>query len=135
MSTPSKNGHLLVYSGSEWYKKLPLKELQRVIDQNKAWVEKLAAQGKIKGGQGLARSGAVITGKGRQISDGPFAESKEAIGGILHLDVETLEEAIAIAQTSPSIAYGTTVEVRPVIEECPLDAVARELAREELINA
>lgn len=98
-------------------------------------MEKLAAQGKIKGGQGLARCGAVVSAKGRQMSDGPFAESKEAIGGILHLDVATLEEAIAIAQTSPSIAYGTTIEVRPVTEECPLDAVARERAREELVNA
>ena len=135
MSIPNKNGHMPLYSGSEWYKKLSPEELQRVIAQNKAWVEKLAAQGKIKGGQGLARQGAMVSARGRQLSDGPFAESKEAIGGILHLDVDTLEEAVAIAQTSPSIAYGTTIEVRPVTEECPLHAHARELAREELVNA
>jgi len=136
MSISNKNGHLLVYSGSEWYKKLAPEELQRVIDQNKAWVEKLAAQGKIKGGQALARQGTIVSPKGtRQMSDGPFPESKEAIGGILHVDTETLEEAVAIAQTSPSIAHGSTIEVRPVINECPLDAHARELAREELVNA
>jgi hypothetical protein len=69
--------------------------------------------------------------KGLVVSDGPFAESKEAIGGYLLLDVETIEEAIAIAQSSPSLAYGTSIEVRPVTEECPLDVRARELAQEE----
>jgi len=54
----------------------------------------------------------------------------------LLLDVETLEEAIAIAQSSPGLAYGTSVEVRPLAEECPLDVRARELAREEqLVHA
>jgi hypothetical protein len=49
----------------------------------------------------------------------------------LLLNVETLEEAIAIAKSSPNLAYGTSIEVRPVVEECPLDVRARELAREE----
>ena len=136
MTTTNKNGHLLLYSGSEWYRQLSLEEIQRVISQNKAWVEKLAAEGKVKGGQGLVRQGAIVSAKGaRPMSDGPFAESKEAIGGFLLLDVDSFEEAVAIAQTSPSIRYGTTIEVRPVAEECPLDTVARELAREELVNA
>ena len=65
------------------------------------------------------------------VIDGPFAESKEAVGGYLVLDVETIEEAIAIAQSSPGLAYGGSIEVRPLAEECPLDARARELAREE----
>jgi hypothetical protein len=47
------------------------------------------------------------------------------------LDVETIEEAIAIAQSSPGLAYGGSIEVRPLAEECPLDIRARELAREE----
>ena len=63
--------------------------------------------------------------------DGPFAESKEAIGGYLVVDVETIEEAIAIAQSSPNLAYGGSIEVRPVAEECPLDIRARESAREK----
>lgn len=136
MSTPNKNGHLLLLSGNEWYNKLSIEEIQKVINQNKAWFERLTAQGKVKGGQALARKGATVSSKsGRFVSDGPFAESKEAIGGYLLLDVETLEEAIAIARTSPSLAYGTSIEVRPVAEECPLDVRARELARAELTTA
>lgn len=136
MSTPNKNGFLLLSSSNEWYKQLSLDEIQNLVNQNQAWFEGLAAQGKVKGGQALARSGATISGRnGWLVSDGPFAESKEAIGGYLLLDVETLEEAIAIARTIPSLAYGTSIEVRPLAEECPVDAYARELAQQELATA
>ena len=132
MSTQSQNGYMLLYRSDEWYKALSPEELQNVISQNNAWIERLTAQGKAKPGRALEREGATVSGRnGRVVSDGPFAESKEAIGGYLVLDVETLEEAIAIAQSSPSLAYGTSIEVRPVAEECPLDVCARELAREE----
>jgi hypothetical protein len=133
MNAPNKNGYLLLSNSNEWYKELSLEEIQKVVNQNKVWFERLAAQGKVKGGQALARNGATVSGRNeRLVSDGPFAETKEAIGGYLLLDVETLEEAIAIARTCPCLAYNTTIEVRPVAEECPLDARARELARQEL---
>ena len=123
---------MLLYRSSEWYKTLSQEELQKLINQNKAWFERLTAQGKAKPGRALERRGAIVSGKnGRFITDGPFAESKEAIGGYLVLDVETLEEAVAIAQTIPGLAYGGSIEVRPLAEECPLDVRARELAREE----
>jgi hypothetical protein len=96
----------------------------------------LSSQGKAKPGRALERTGVTVSGKnGRFVTDGPFAESKEAVGGYLVLDVETIEEAIAIAQSSPGLAYGGSIEVRPLSEECPLDVRARELAQEEqLVN-
>ena len=132
MNTQHQNGYMLLYRSSDWYKSLSQEELQKLIDQNKTWFEKLTAQGKTKPGRALERTGVTISGKnGRFIVDGPFAESKEAIGGYLLLDVETIEEAIAIAQSSPGLGYGGSIEVRPIAEECPLDRRARELAREE----
>jgi len=123
---------MLLYRSSEWYKTLSQEELQKLINQNKAWFERLAAQGKAKPGRALERTGAIVSGSnGRFVTDGPFAESKEAIGGYLVLDVETMDEAIAIAQSSPGLAYGGSIEVRPVADECPLDVRERELAREE----
>ena len=94
------------------------------------------AQDKVKPGRALERTGVTVSGKnGRFVMDGPFAESKEAIAGYLVVDVETIEEAIAIAQSSPNLAYGGSIEVRPMADECPLDVRARELAREEqLVN-
>jgi hypothetical protein len=133
MNTQNHNGYMLLYRSDEWYNTLSQEELQKLINQNK----RLTAQGKAKPGRALERTGVTVSGKnGRFIMDGPFAESKEAIGGYLMLDVETIEEATAIAQSSPGLAYGGSIEVRPVAEECPLDIRARELAREEqLVNA
>jgi hypothetical protein len=137
MSTQNGNGHMLLFSSNEWYKELSHDEIQKVINQTKAWFDRLNARGKVKAVQALARKSAIVSGKnGRLVSDGPFAESKEAIGGYLVLDVETLEEAIAIARTNPGLAYGTSIEIRPVTDECPLDAWARESAlQEQLANA
>ena len=123
---------MLLYRTDEWYNRLSHEELQKLIGHNQAWFERLTAQGKAKPGRALERTGVTVSGKnGRFVTDRPFAESKEAIGGYLVLDVETIEEAIAIAQSSPGLAYGGSIEVRPVAEECPLDIRARELAREE----
>ena len=132
MNTQKQNGYMLLFRSDEWYEELSYDEIQKVIGQNNAWIEKLITQGKAKPGHALPRTGATVSGEnGRIVSDGPFAESKEVIGGFLLLDVETIAEAIAIAQSSPSLAYGTSIEVRPVAEECPLNVRARELAREE----
>jgi len=132
MNTQKQNGYMLLYRSGEWYNKFSHAELQKLINQNKAWLEKLTAQGKVKPGRALERKGAIVSGvNGRIVTDGPFAESKETIGGYLVLEVEAIEEAIAIAQSSPGLAYGGSIEVRPLAEECPLDARARELAREE----
>ena len=132
MNTQNYDGYMLLYRTDEWYNRLSQQELQELIDQNKAWFESLSSQGKAKPGRALERAGVTVSGKnGRFVTDGPFAESKEAVGGYLVLDVETIEEAIAIAQSSPGLAYGGSIEIRPLAEECPLDVRARELAREE----
>ena len=127
---------MLLYRSDEFYNRLSQQELQTLMNENNAWIQRLTAQGKVKPGRALDRKGAIVSGKnGRVVTDGPFAESKEAIGGYLLVDVETLDEAIAIAQSIPGLAYGGSIEVRPIAEECPLDVRARELAREEqLVN-
>lgn len=128
----SKQGYLLMFHSNEWWKELGREELEKYIAQSNAWLEELMTSGKVKGGQALARSGAIVSGKiGRNVTDGPFAESKEVIGGYLLLDVATFEEAVAIAKTAPNIVLGTSVEVRPLTNECPSQARLEELLREE----
>ena len=132
----AKNQYLLMFSGSEWYNQLSSAEIQKLIEQSKAWFERLAAAGKAKGGQALARDGATVSGKtGRVISDGPFAESKEAIGGYMILEAASLEEAIAVAKENPAVRGGTTIEIRPLTDECPLEARARQLSGEPQLAA
>jgi hypothetical protein len=126
MST--KNEYMLLSVGNEWYNKLSAAEIKKVSETAKAWYEGLAARGIAKEGHGLARAGARITAKtGKVISDGPYAESKEAVGGYLIVQAGSMEEAIAIAKSCPTVAYGTTMEIREVNDDCPLHRRAREL--------
>ena len=131
MSPSNNNGYVLFSCSDEWYNDLSLEELQEVVKQNKAWVDRLVAQGKVKGGQALARAGVIVSGNNRRaVSDGPFAESKEVIGGTLLLDVATMDEAIAIAKACPSLRYNTHIEVRPISDDCPLNTRLRQLEQQ-----
>lgn len=134
MSETKKTSYLLISKSDEGYKQLSHEELQKLMAANEAWVGRLMAGGKARPGVALARDGATVSGK-RVVLDGPFAESKEAIGGTLVLDVATLEEAITIARECPGLRYNMTIEVRPISDECPIDAWAREKLRVEHLAA
>jgi hypothetical protein len=117
---------MLIFRGNDWHSGLSAEETQQVISQWMAWFKGLTETGKAVGGNPLAPSGKIVSGKnGRVVADGPFAESKEAIGGYFMLDVATLDEAVTIAQACPGLPYGIKVEVRPVMESCPLAAEAK----------
>ena len=116
----TKSEYLLLFRGTQWDKNLSPEELQKVTGHFMAWFERLAQQGIAKGGQPLENEGRVISGKkGRTVADGPFAESKEAIGGYFLLQLTNLDEAVEIARQCPLLDYGLTVEVRPVAAQCP----------------
>jgi hypothetical protein len=99
------------------------------MTQWKGWFERLTQAGKVKAGQPLEREGKVVSGrKGKVVADGPFAESKEAIGGYFLLEVDSLDEAVAIAKECPGLDHGAIVEVRPIAEVCPSMAQAEQQA-------
>ncbi len=112
-------GYLLLFRGEDWDHSVPTEELERFVQRVHAWFDGLAAAGKVRGGQAIGREGAIVSA--RAVVDGPFIESKEAIGGFLHLAVHTLEEAVAIAKSCPTLEYGITIEVRPALNECPVN--------------
>lgn len=121
MSTPStKSEYLLLFRGTPWDSCVSAEEFQQLMDKVMAWFEGLQQQGKVKAAQPLDSIGRTISrSKGRPVADGPFAESKEAVGGYLLLRADTLDEAATIARTNPALEYGLTIEVRPVLDECP----------------
>ena len=132
MSNQSQNGYLLLFRNTAWSKELSPEEMQQVAGKWMAWFKRLSEQGKVTGGNPLEPTGKIVSGKGgRVVADGPFAESKEAIGGYFMLNVQSLDEAVEIAKGCPGLEYGADVEVRPLAEVCPMatDAPAdRELA-------
>lgn len=122
--------YIIFFRGTGWDKGMSPQQLQESMQRFTAWFDKLTGEGKMKSGQPLFSEGKIVSSKG--VADGPFAESKEAVGGYLLLNVANLDEAVAVAQTWPGLAYGGSVEVRPVAQECPLMARARELEHAEV---
>jgi hypothetical protein len=126
MSAPNPTtDYLFLFRGEHWDKGLSPEELQQIMDKVTAWFEGLQQQGKVKASQPLGPVGRTVSGKGRTVSDGPFTESKEVVGGYLLLQADDLDAAVAIAKSCPSVDYGITIEVRPVLEECPIFERAR----------
>jgi hypothetical protein len=128
MNTPTeKTDYLLLFRGTNWDKSLSPEQLQKVVTDWYAWFDGLMQTGKCTGGHPLQNEGKLVSGKkGRTVADGPFAESKEAIGGYFYLQVADENEAVAIAQKCPGLEYGAVVEVRPVAEMCSARARALE---------
>ena len=131
MNTETTTGeYLLLFRGPHWDRGLSTDELQRVMDKVMAWFEGLNERGKIRGGQPLGGHGRVISGTdGRLVVDGPFTETKEAIGGYLVLQVHSLNEAVEIARSMPTLRCGISIEVRPILAECPIFQRHPELVR------
>ncbi|MCD6049030.1 MAG: hypothetical protein K0Q55_433 [Verrucomicrobia bacterium] len=118
--------YLFLIRGSDWDKGLSPEQIQQVMSQTMAWFERLHQQGQVKAGQPLDAAGRTVSGKKAVVSDGPFVESKEAIGGYLIVQAASLDEAAAIARTFPNLAYGSSIEVRPLAEECATYQRARQ---------
>ncbi|HXJ56460.1 MAG TPA: YciI family protein [Verrucomicrobiae bacterium] len=128
MSTPaSKSDYMLLFRGTVWDKELSPEQLQKVVSDWAKWFERLTQEGKVLAGHPLTSEGKVVSGKrGRTVADGPFVESKEAVGGYFYLQVADLDEAVEIAKECPGLEYGAVVEVRPVAELCTVRARALE---------
>ncbi|MDB6074397.1 MAG: YCII-related domain protein [Verrucomicrobiaceae bacterium] len=121
MTTPTPHGCMLLFRGMEWTKALSPEEAQKVMGQWMAWFDELIKDGRATSGSPLEAAGKVVSGAGgKVIVDGPYAESKEAVGGYFYLTVKTFEEAMSIAQACPGLPHGAVVEVRPIAGECAL---------------
>ncbi|HEX3960738.1 MAG TPA: YciI family protein [Trebonia sp.] len=92
-------------------------ELNAWFAEISAWYEKWVPAGKLASGHQLQGPVAARTVRAAGVTDRPFIESEEAIGGYSVLDADSIEEAVEVAKTWPGLAQGwVAVEVRPVIE-------------------
>ena len=101
-----------VLSRGQWDEDRSPQEIQQAIDEFYAWRDRLAAQGRMKGGQRLARDAKRVSRSG--VMDGPFTEAKEVIGGYWFFMATSLEEAAQFAAQNPCLRCGLSYEVRPV---------------------
>jgi hypothetical protein len=83
------------------------------------WSQEMERRGVLKGGEGLGPSRTATTVRVRAdgvlIADGPFAETKDQMGGFSLIECEDLDEAIEVAAKHPAARFGA-IEIRPVLE-------------------
>jgi hypothetical protein len=80
------------------------------------WIEKLSKENRYVSGEPLLPGGKTVAGLKKTVTDGPFAESKELIGGFFVVNAKNLDEAVTIAKDCPDYELGGTVEVREVMK-------------------
>jgi hypothetical protein len=108
---PAKS-EFLVISRGQWDRDKPPQEIQAAIDAFYAWHDQLVLEGRMKSGQRPSRERRLVSRSG--ITDGPFTEAKEVIGGYWFFVASSLDEATALAAQNPCLACGLMYEVRPV---------------------
>ncbi len=111
--------YLLLIRGTHWNHGMSPAQLQKVMTDFYAWVDDLTRRGINRGAQPLVEEGKLVSGpKGATVTDGVFAESKEAVAGYFRLGVSSLDEAIRLAQACPILEHGAQIEVRPIADLC-----------------
>jgi hypothetical protein len=102
-----------LYRGGE--RPASAEQTQQSMQKWIAWFQELGANGQLKDrGQPLEGGGKVVKGSQKIVTDGPYAEAKDLVGGFSLIEAKDLAQAVEIAKGCPILAAGGSVEVRPV---------------------
>jgi len=109
----------LIYDEESKLYSLPQNEMERLMDEYTAFTRQIRASGHLLGGNDLepVRAATTVRVRNGKVSavDGPFAETKEQLGGYYLIEARDLNEAIQVASRIPSARIGS-IEVRPIRE-------------------
>jgi hypothetical protein len=90
---------------------------EQVMQKWVAWMKELGSKGYIKDqGQPLELTGKVVAGKQKVITDGPYAESKDLVGGYTLVEAKDINQAAELSKGCPIFDSGGFVEVRPIMK-------------------
>jgi hypothetical protein len=89
---------------------------QQSMQRWMAWMKELDAQGHLKDrGQPLESTGKVVRGQQKSVTDGPYTEAKDLVGGFTLVEAKDIEQAVELSRGCPILDGGGSVEVRPVM--------------------
>ena len=110
---------LAIYENEKLWESMPEAETQAVLGEYFAFSEGIKKSGNFVAGEALQPTGTATTVRIREgkrlTTDGPFAETKEQLGGFYLIEAENIDQAIAIASRIPAARTGS-IEVRPVVD-------------------
>jgi hypothetical protein len=82
-----------------------------------SWMQELDKQGHLKDrGQPLEAAGKVVRGQQKAVTDGPYAEAKDLVGGFSIVEARDIDQAVELSHGCPIFAGGGSVEIRPVMK-------------------
>ena len=103
----------LVLSRGQWDKGATKEDIESAIQKFYEWYAQNLAAGRMKAGSRLGVERAVVSKKGI-VTDGPFGEAKEVVGGYWFIVARGLREAAELAAQNPCAQYGLSFEIRPL---------------------
>jgi hypothetical protein len=106
----------LVLSRGQWDKDASKEDIEAAIHRFYDWLAQNIDEGKMKMGSRLSRERAVVS-KAGIVTDGPFGEGKEVVGGYWFIVARSLREAANLAAQNPCAQYGLSYEIRPLEPE------------------
>lgn len=109
--------YLLLFRGGDTEAAQQSPEMwQEHMQQWMQWMSGLKEQGKLIGAEPLVSTGKMVSGSNKVVTDGPYMEGKELVGGYLACRAASYEEAVEIAMGCPILQHEGTVEVREIKE-------------------
>jgi hypothetical protein len=106
---------LFLYHGME--ESTSPEKMQQVMQKWVGWMKDLGQKGHLKSqGQPLERSGKMVKGKQKIVTDGPFAELKDIISGYTLIEAKDLDQAAELSKGCPILERDGAVEVRPIMK-------------------
>jgi hypothetical protein len=116
--TKKMDEYALIMRHEDGLKVASPEQIQVWMKQTMDWIGGISAQNKFVSGTGLLFADAKIVKSNNVVTNGPFGDIKETIGGLIIVKAETLEEAIEFAKGSPVLqGEGNSVEVRKVAKK------------------
>lgn len=107
---------MFLFRGANSNNEISPEEMQGSMQKWFTWINELKEKNLYKSGEPLIPGGKVVKGAEAMITDGPFAESKEIIGGFFIISANSLEEATELAKGSPDLPHNGSVEVREIMK-------------------
>lgn len=115
MAKTSTNTFMYLLRGGISETTLSPEQMQKMVEKYMNYIQNLRDKGHFIAGEPLEETGKILSGeRGRKITDGPFTESKEAVGGYFLIRAKDLDEAVELSRACPILANGGEIEVRPI---------------------
>src|SRR6476620_1686087 len=109
---------ILIFRHEDGNKVASPEQMKIWMKQTSDWIGGIAAQNKFSGGNGLPFKDSKVVRPKNVVTDGPFGEIKETIGGYIIVKADSVDEAVEFAKGSPVLqGEGTSVEVRKIAKK------------------